>query len=89
MMKDCVKVLLGDICLRGKSFDSAPQDEHVGRICFVELNSVGLISRLDPRCWTWVVTPTAVLHNVYLLFVNQRFCVCLVVQKSILHSRDI
>lgn len=33
MMKDCVISLLGDIYLRGKSFDSAPQEEHVGSFC--------------------------------------------------------
>lgn len=39
MMKDCVKSVLGDICFRGKSVDSAPQEEHVGRFCIVELDS--------------------------------------------------
>lgn len=39
MMKDCVKSMLGDIYFSGKSFDSAPQGEHVGSFCVVELNS--------------------------------------------------
>lgn len=64
MMKDCVILLTGDIYLRGKSFDFTPQEGTCGlSLCFKVLNCVWLISRLDPRCWTWVVTPMEMLCN--------------------------
>ena len=77
-MKDCVIFLSGDIYLRGKSFDFAPQGEHVGSLCAAQrwLDCVWLISRLHPRCWTWVVTPIATLHNACLLPFNQMLFLC-------------
>lgn len=54
--------------LEGRSFDSAPQEEHVGRLCaprrWIVFDS---LPDWGPDAGTWVVTPRARLHNACLL----------------------